>query len=116
MSTDYEGKYVDSDDEADDNEDLEVVKRENILKQPRVKQRRNRGGRNRRGRGSRDDNVWSAISNVHSTFGGLSVVFFGLSMAGVLRGVYKSYIEYWMSNLMPAIYIISTLGLTADAS
>ena len=124
VSTDYEGKYVDDDDDEDDEYgNLEVVKRDKDprkVKQPRVRDDdgdgRRRRGRNRRGRGQTDDSVWSAISGMHSTFGGLSVMFFGLSMAGVLRGVYKSYIEYWMSNLMPAIYLFSLIGLTVDAA
>ena len=88
VSSDYEGTQRDrndrdeSDNEADDDENLEIIKREKNLKAPKVKQggggRRNRDG-NRRKRGNQDDNIWGSIAEVHSTIGGLSVMFFGLS-------------------------------------
>ena len=74
------------------------------------------GGGNRRNRTDYDDQVWYDISTFHTTFGGLSVMFFGLSQAGFLSKTYATYIEHWMSNLMPIIYLFSMIALSLDAS
>ena len=47
---------------------------------------------------------------------GLSVLFFGLTQAGLLKSVYAHYIEHWMSNLMPLVYILSMIALSLDAN
>ena len=48
--------------------------------------------------------------------GGLSVMFFGLTQTGILANAYATYIEHWMSNLMPIIYLSSMVALSLDAN